>query len=694
MSRDPQTSKGSLERLDDGRSRFHGCSRITDYEYLGKLGEGTFGEVSKARSKKGGHLVAMKKILMHNEKDGFPITALREIKLLKQLDHINVLKLEEMAIERPKSASKKPSLFMVTPYMDHDLSGLLENPDVHFTEPQRKCYMKQLLEGCAYLHENKILHRDMKAANLLINNRGILQIADFGLARPYDDLPPRRGHGGGEATREYTTLVVTRWYRPPELLLQLRKYTTAIDIWGVGCVFGEMYKGKPILAGNSDVNQAHLIFDLVGSPTDENMPGWRSLPGCEGVTEFGTKPPSIRRAFSELSPTALSLLTELLTLDWRKRVNAIDALEHAYFHTEPYPAKPGDLPTFEESHELDRKKFRDQKSKPPPAPAGGSVGVGPEGEWGINGRPLPHEGGRGPRVPGGGGRNYGNGQHNQGNSHGNHNRRPQGPQGQNGAYGADHRGPPPQRDHVPYGHGPRPPYDQPRAHGPPQPYDDGHARRAQVDYGLPPRPPIPEDYPYGPPDAASYRDEGRGPPPSRPRIPGGGPQGADTRRAAHPHDRDTYIPPYSSADPDPRGLPLKPRRRDDRPPYGEGRRDGQLLEYEEPVRYEDAGSGNVRDRGRSHESDRGLQPPLGVHDRRPRSRSPAREWERDRDRDRDRDRAPGYRERDRDWDRERHPHPHLPPDRDRGYGSGSGNEGGMRGGGPPLGMQDAYNGRR
>ncbi|KPI41692.1 Serine/threonine-protein kinase bur1 [Cyphellophora attinorum] len=384
------TSTGRpLETFEDGRPRFNGCSRIQQYDYIGKLGEGTFGEVSKAKSKKTGQIVALKKILMHNEKDGFPITALREIKLLKQLKHINILTLVEMAVERPKNPAKKTSMFMVTPYMDHDLSGLLENPNVHFTEPQIKCYMKQLLEGCAYLHENRILHRDMKAANLLINNKGILQIADFGLARPYDDEPPKAGQGGGEATREYTCLVVTRWYRPPELLLQLRKYTTAIDMWGVGCVFGEMFKGKPILAGSSDLNQAHLIFGLVGGPTDESMPGWRELPGVDGNLDFKPRQATLRHEFRECRPQAISLLEELLRLDWRKRINAIDALEHPYFHTDPLPAKPGDLPTFEDSHELDRRKFRDQKNKPPPAPAGGSVGVGPHGEWGINGRPLP-----------------------------------------------------------------------------------------------------------------------------------------------------------------------------------------------------------------------------------------------------------------------------------------------------------------
>lgn len=129
---------------------------------------------------------------------------------------------------------KKPIMYMVMPYMNHDLSGLLDNPSVHLKEPQIKCYMLQLLQGLRYLHDNHILHRDMKAANLLINNQGILQIADFGLARHYDGPTPLPGQPMGEGIRDYTGLVVTRWYRPPELLLQLRQYTTAIDVWGVG----------------------------------------------------------------------------------------------------------------------------------------------------------------------------------------------------------------------------------------------------------------------------------------------------------------------------------------------------------------------------------------------------------------------------------------------------------------------------
>lgn len=379
-------TQASLDNTPEGHPRFHGCAGIKNYEILSKLGEGTFGEVHKAQSLRTGRIVALKKILMHNEKDGFPITALREIKLLKMLSHPNILKLEEMAVERNKGEGRKKTImYMVTPYMDHDLSGLLENPSVHFTEPQIKCYMLQLLKGLEHLHANKILHRDMKAANLLINNKGVLQIADFGLARPYDDPIPQPGKGGGEATRDYTTLVVTRWYRPPELLLQLRRYTTAIDMWGVGCVFGEMFKGKPILAGNSDLNQAQMIFDLVGSPTEENMPGWSSLPGCEGISSFQYRPSTLPQAFREQGSSAISLLTELLKLDWRKRINAMDALQHPYFTNTPLPAHPSEIPHFEDSHELDRRKFRDQKAALPPAPAGYDVGMGPNGDWGHGG---------------------------------------------------------------------------------------------------------------------------------------------------------------------------------------------------------------------------------------------------------------------------------------------------------------------
>ncbi|KKA29055.1 hypothetical protein TD95_002192, partial [Thielaviopsis punctulata] len=362
------------------RTSFTGCSRIADWEILAKLGEGTFGEVHRARSRRTGAQVAMKKIIMHNEKDGFPITALREVRLLKLLSHPNVLRLEDMSVEYPPRVGdkrKRPSMYMITPYMDHDLSGLLDNPEVTFTVPQIKCYMLQLLEGLRYLHDMSILHRDMKAANLLINNKGILQIADFGLARHYTGPTPQPGKGCGDGERDYTGLVVTRWYRPPELLLCLRKYTPAIDVWGVGCVFGEMLVGKPILTGESDPHQLELIWDLMGSPTEANMPGWRSLHGAEGLN-IRPRPGCLATKFKDHGSQAVSLLKELLNLDWRLRINAMDAIQHPYFKMDPLPAKPHELPAFEESHELDRKKFQSRKAALPPAPKSGAVGRAPD----------------------------------------------------------------------------------------------------------------------------------------------------------------------------------------------------------------------------------------------------------------------------------------------------------------------------
>ena len=524
-------AKLSLERRADGSSRFHGCSSIRKYEILSKLGEGTFGEVHKARSLRTGRIVALKKILMHNEKDGFPITALREIKLLKMLDHENILNLEEMAVERTKGEGRKKAImYMVTPYMDHDLSGLLENPSVHFTEPQIKCYMIQLLKGLRYLHGNKILHRDMKAANLLINNKGILQIADFGLARPYDDAPPRPGRGGGEATRPYTTLVVTRWYRPPELLLQLRHYTTAIDMWGVGCVFGEMFKGKPILAGNSDLNQAQLIFDLVGSPSEDNMPGWTSLPGCEGVSSFPYRPSTLKEYFRDQSPSAISLLGEFLKLDWRKRVNAMDALEHPYFQNHPLPAEPGDLPQFEDSHELDRRKFRGQRAALPPAPAGYDVGMGPNGDWAHNPNHGPNHSAQGFREGDQGTRNG-----------------PQSYPSKRNAY--EQRGPHPHRDQR-----------NPGLLGAPPSHRPAWGREAN---GLPPRPP-PSSVGRGAQgwSGDGISDSGRGRPPPRAGQSRGGPTQVDT-----------YIPSYYTMDNGFRGREDGMRRdeRGDRGRYGERR---------------------------------------------------------------------------------------------------------------------------
>ncbi|KAK3048949.1 serine/threonine protein kinase, CMGC, CDC2/CDK sub [Extremus antarcticus] len=613
----PPSTVDTMENLTDPtQRRFRGSAKFTEYDqFPEKLGEGTFGIVSKARSKRTGKIVAMKKILMHNEKEGFPITALREVKILKMLCHPNVLRLEEMAVERQqsdekgKSGKKRATLYMVMPYMDHDLSGMLTNPDITFNEAQIKCYMLQLLEGLRYLHDSHILHRDMKAANLLISNQGILQIADFGLARNYEGQSPQAGRGNGESVRDYTSLVVTRWYRPPELLLTLRKYTPAIDLWGVGCVFGEMFERKPILEGKSDVDQCHRIFQLVGSPTDRTMPGWSELPGCDGTKDFETQQGNIEKRFGpHIGPSGMDLLKKLLCLDWRKRINAIDALQHEYFTTAPLPARPEDLPKYEDSHELDSRKRGQQKQRAaPPAPAGGTVGMGPD-EWNGSGPPGGYGYG-GDRAP----------RRDHGPPPGSHPPR---------NYDNRSRAPPPIAESRP------PPawrQDPQRARGGGPPASGPNAAH------LPPRP----DFPMRPVQPPVGRDTGgrdRG-------SDRGSDRGGDRGGSANV---DTYIPNYER---DRRGSRESTAYRDPdappRPPQN-GRERGAYRDLDVP-----RPPTREREREPYRERDRGN----GFDQRRTRSRSPERY--------RDGNGRQGGRERD--WDREDPARRPRPQDRERDY---------------------------
>ncbi|KAJ1895504.1 serine/threonine protein kinase, CMGC, CDC2/CDK sub [Kickxella alabastrina] len=252
--------------------------------------------------------------------------------------------------------------------MEHDLTGLLENPKIHLRLEHIKLYLRQLLEGTAYLHASHVMHRDMKASNLLLNNAGCLYIADFGLARSFN--PDER--------KDMTKCVVTRWYRPPELLLGERKYTTAIDMWGIGCIFAEMLVGKPVFQGNSDLNQIDQVMRICGSPTTASWPGWRDLPDCNQVVEFATYARHVREEFVRFGEDAADLLDQLLQLDPKRRPDAAIALKHRIFFTAPFPARPEDMPKFEHSHEFDRRKIRhqqraqqqqQQQALPPQAPS-------------------------------------------------------------------------------------------------------------------------------------------------------------------------------------------------------------------------------------------------------------------------------------------------------------------------------------
>ncbi|KAF9412202.1 hypothetical protein HW555_009225 [Spodoptera exigua] len=248
------------------------CDESSKYEKVAKIGQGTFGEVFKARARNSNKkFVAMKKVLMDNEKEGFPITALREIKILQLLKHENVVNLIEICRTKATFHNKYRSTFyLVFDFCEHDLAGLLSNVNVKFSLGEIKKVMQQLLNGLYYIHSNKILHRDMKAANVLITKNGILKLADFGLARAFSLAK------SGQVNK-YTNRVVTLWYRPPELLLGDRNYGPPVDMWGAGCIMAEMWTRSPIMQGPTEQQQLILISQLCGSCTPDVWPGVENL---------------------------------------------------------------------------------------------------------------------------------------------------------------------------------------------------------------------------------------------------------------------------------------------------------------------------------------------------------------------------------------------------------------------------------
>ncbi|EAN33966.1 Cell division control protein 2-like protein [Theileria parva strain Muguga] len=281
------------------------------YHKMEKIGEGTYGVVYKAQNNHG-EICALKKIRVEEEDEGIPSTAIREISLLKELHHPNIVWLRDVI-------HSEKCLTLVFEYLDQDLKKLLDACDGGLEPTTAKSFLYQILRGISYCHDHRILHRDLKPQNLLINREGVLKLADFGLARAFA-IP----------VRSYTHEVVTLWYRAPDVLMGSKKYSTAVDIWSVGCIFAEMINGVPLFPGISEQDQLKRIFKILGTPSVDSWPQVVNLPAYNPDFSYYEKQ-SWSSIVPKLNESGIDLISRMLQLDPVQRISAKEALKHDYF---------------------------------------------------------------------------------------------------------------------------------------------------------------------------------------------------------------------------------------------------------------------------------------------------------------------------------------------------------------------------
>ncbi|KAF5394490.1 hypothetical protein PHET_11335 [Paragonimus heterotremus] len=295
---------------------------VTAFDTLIQIGEGTYGHVYKARDKITGEFKALKKVRLENEREGFPITAVREIKILRQLRHPNIINLCEIVTDKDDPLDFKKdrgAFFLVFDYMDHDLYGILE---------------------------------------------GQLKLADFGLARLYV---------AGDEERPYTNKVITLWYRPPELLLGEERYGPAVDIWSCGCILGEMFTRRPMFQANEEIEQLEAISRVCGYPDPAVWPNVQELPFYAAFKSKRMYRRRLREEYQMIPALALDLLDHMLQLDPRRRCNARQALDSPWLRKiDPTRVPPPRLPVDQDCHEMWSKKRRrmlrhEQETKAPKA---------------------------------------------------------------------------------------------------------------------------------------------------------------------------------------------------------------------------------------------------------------------------------------------------------------------------------------
>ncbi|XP_050432544.1 cyclin-dependent kinase 11B isoform X2 [Adelges cooleyi] len=334
-----------------------GCRSVEEFQCLNRIEEGTYGVVYRAKEKQTDEIVALKRLKMEKEKEGFPITSLREISTLLKSQHPNIVTVREIVV-----GSNMDKIFIVMDYVEHDMKSLMETmrqKKQSFTAAEVKCLMQQLLAAVEHLHDNWILHRDLKTSNLLLSHKGVLKVGDFGLAREY-----------GSPLKAYTPVVVTLWYRSPELLLGAKEYSTPIDIWSVGCIFAEFLLMEPLFTGKSEYDQLKKIFTTFGTPNEKVWPGYCNLSLVTKLSMPDFPPSNFKGRFMKdgvLSDIGYDILKKMLTYNPATRITAEEALGHKYFSELPLAIDPAMFPTWPAKSEGGTRKA----AASPKPPSGG-----------------------------------------------------------------------------------------------------------------------------------------------------------------------------------------------------------------------------------------------------------------------------------------------------------------------------------
>lgn len=319
------------------------CRSVEDFECLSIIEEGTYGVVYKGRDRQTSEIVALKWLKLEKEHEGFPITALREINALHRCaPHPHIVQIKEIVTGNSSTEQNDEfcvsSVLIVMEYVEHDLRSLMERMQQPFALSEIKTLLKQLLEALDFLHSQWLVHRDIKASNLLLSNSGMLKVADFGLARkiPFESTL---------LSQSLTPMVVTLWYRAPEILLGAQFYDWAVDMWSAGCMMAELLLGgNPLFQGEGEIAQLGAIMDLLG---DQRLswPGFESLPLASKIN-CPTHRSKLNMKFPELSKAGFVLLQGLLTYDPQKRLSASKALRSQWFAEEPLPKPPSAFPSW------------------------------------------------------------------------------------------------------------------------------------------------------------------------------------------------------------------------------------------------------------------------------------------------------------------------------------------------------------